>query len=56
MPFGLANSLSSFQNYINDVLHGMLDIFCTAYIDDILIYSNLKKMHREHVRRVLMAF
>ena len=56
MPFGLANSPSSFQNYINNVLHGMLDVFCTAYIDDILIYSNSKKEHNEHMRRVLMAF
>ena len=45
MPFGLANGLFSFQTYINDVLHGMLDIFCMAYIDDILIYSNLRKEH-----------
>ena len=55
MPFGLANGPSSFQTYINDVLHGMLDVFCTAYIDDVLIYSNSKKEHREHVRRVLEA-
>ena len=55
MPFGLANRPSSFQTYINDVLHGMLDVFCTAYIDDILIYSNSKKEHQEHVRRVLTA-
>ena len=55
MPFGLANSLSSFQNYINDVLHGMLDVFCTAYIDDILIYNNSKKVHGEHVRKILGA-
>ena len=55
MPFGLANGPSSFQNYINDVLHGMLDVFCTAYIDDILIYSNSKKEHQKHVRKVLEA-
>ena len=55
MLFGLANGPSSFQTYINDVLHGMLDVFCTAYIDDILIYSNSKKKHQEHVRRVLAA-
>ena len=55
MPFGLANSPLSFQTYINDVLQGMLDVFCTAYIDDILIYSNSKKKHREHVRKVLGA-
>ena len=34
MPFGLANAPSSFQNFINNILHGMLDEFCTAYIDD----------------------
>ena len=55
MPFRLANGPSSFQNYINNILHGMLDIFCTAYIDDILIYSNSRKEHREHVRKVLEA-
>ena len=33
----------------------MLDVFCTVYIDDILIYSNSKKEHNEHVRRVLAA-
>ena len=55
MPFGLANGPFSFQTYINDVLHGMLDVFCTAYINNILIYSNSKKEHREHVRRVLTA-
>ena len=33
----------------------MLNVFCTAYIDDILIYSNSRKEHQEHVRRVLAA-
>ena len=33
----------------------MLDVFCTAYIDDILIYSNSKKEHKEYVCRVLTA-
>ncbi|KAM4067544.1 reverse transcriptase (RNA-dependent DNA polymerase) [Hirsutella rhossiliensis] len=27
--------------------------FCTAYLDDILIYSTDKKQHREHVREVV---
>ena len=53
MPFGLANALALFQNYINDILHGMLYKFCTAYIDDILIYSNSKKEHQTHVQKVL---
>ena len=55
MSFGLANSLSLFQTYINNILHGMLNVFCTAYIDDILIYSNSKKEHQKHVCKVLEA-
>ena len=49
MPFGLANAPLSFQNFINNILHGMLDEFCIAYIDNILIYSNSKKEHQTHV-------
>ena len=55
MLFGLANTPSSFQNFINDILHGMLNEFCTAYTDDILIYSNSKKKHQTHVQKVLAA-
>jgi hypothetical protein len=55
MPFGLANAPSSFQHYINDVLRPYLDIFCTAYIDDILIYSDNLTDHRKHVELVLRA-
>ena len=53
MPFRLANALALFQNYINDILHEMLDKFYTAYIDDILIYSNFKKKHQTHIQKVL---
>lgn len=53
-PFGLANAPSSFQKYINWVLRDFLDDFCSAYIDDILIYSSgTLHDHREKVRSVL---
>jgi hypothetical protein len=55
MPFGLANAPSTFQHYVNDVLRPFLDTFCTAYIDDILIYSDNLDDHRKHVRQVLDA-
>lgn len=55
MPFGLANTPSLFQNFINNVLHKMLDNFCTAYIDNILIYSNSKKEHQAHMQKVFTA-
>ena len=33
----------------------MLDKFCTAYIDNILIYSNSKKEHQTYIQKVLAA-
>ena len=56
MPFGLANVPLSFQNFIHSILHGMLDKFYTAYINDILIYNNFKKEYQTQVRKVLVAF
>lgn len=55
MLFKLANVLLLFQNFINNVLHGMLDDFCTAYIDNILIYSNSRKKLRANVQKFLAA-
>lgn len=53
MPFGLCNAPSTFQSFINDVLREYLDVFCSAYLDDILVYSNSKDEHIEHVGKVL---
>ena len=49
MLFELFNVSVSFQNYINDILQDYLDVFCTTYINDILIYSDTLKEHRQHV-------
>ncbi|KAG0153116.1 hypothetical protein PDIDSM_2075 [Penicillium digitatum] len=35
-------SPASFQRFINDTLREYLDCFCTAYLDDILIYSRTR--------------
>src|SRR5690606_6652038 len=55
MPFGLTNAPADFQRFINDALHPCLDRFCTAFLDDILIYSNNRKDHQLHVLQVLAA-
>lgn len=55
MPFGLCNAPATFQTRINEVLHPYLDVFCTAYIDDVLIYSDNLEEHRIHVGKVLQA-
>jgi transposase InsO family protein len=53
-PFGLANAPSSFQKYINLTLRDYLDDFCSAYLDDVLIYSSgTLKQHQQHVKKVL---
>ena len=53
MLFNLCNKSVSFQNYINDTFYKYLDEFCTAYLDDILIYSNNEVEHEIHVNCVL---
>ena len=53
VPFGLTNGPATYQRYMNDVLFDYLDDFCTAYLDDIMIYSENELEHEEHVRKVL---
>lgn len=53
-PFGLTGAPATFQRYINWCLKEYLDDFCTAYIDDILVFSDGSlEDHREKVRLVL---
>jgi hypothetical protein len=56
MPFGLCNSLANFQNYINNILWDALDKYVTAYLDDVLIYSESRFNYRKHVREIVKRF
>ena len=49
----MTNEPATYQRYMNDVLFDYLDDFCTAYLDDILIYSEDSLEHDMHVRKVL---
>lgn len=53
VPFGLTNALATCRNFINDALRSFLDLFATAYLDDILIYLDTLEEQKEHVRQVL---
>ena len=53
MPFGLCNAPGTFQGYINESLREYLDVFCTAYLDDVLIYTSKDEDHASHVLQVL---
>jgi len=53
LSFKLTNKSIFFQQYMNDVLWNFLNDFCQIYLDDILIYSKIRKKHRDHVKLVL---
>ncbi len=53
MPYGLSNSPSVFQGFMNEVFREFLHQFVIVYIDDILIYSRNLAEHRHHVTQVL---
>lgn len=53
MLFGLANSPSVFQAFINDTFRDMLNQFVIVYINNILIYSSTLEDHVHHMPAVL---
>ena len=55
MLFGLINALSSFQHFINNTLRPYLNIFCTAYINNILICSNNLTKYGKYINLILEA-
>ncbi len=53
MLFNLCNESVLFQKYINNTLYEHLDKFCTAYLNDILIYFDNELKHEIHVKLIL---
>jgi hypothetical protein len=45
LQFSPTNSPAMFQRFINNTLFDYLNVFCTAYINDILIYSQSQEEH-----------
>ena len=52
-PFELTDAPATFQRYINWVLCDELDICCSAYIDDVVIYNDTQKEHRSAMLRII---
>ncbi len=53
LSFKLTNESIFFQQYMNDVLWDFLNDFYQVYLDDILIYSKMRKKYKDHVKLVL---
>ena len=55
MPFGLKNALAAFMDLMHRVFQSYFDHFVVVFIDNILIYSQSKEEHEDHLRIVLQA-
>jgi hypothetical protein len=53
MQFGTTNAPADFQGYINNTIREALDDFASAYLDDILIYSDSEEEHVGHVKWIM---
>jgi hypothetical protein len=53
MQFGTTNALADFQGYINNAIREALDDFASAYLDDVLIYSDSEEEHVGHVKWIM---
>ncbi|CCF50035.1 uncharacterized protein UHOR_14181 [Ustilago hordei] len=53
MPFGLANAPAHFQSFINHIFHNIIGIYVVVYLDDFLIFSDMKEEHITHVIEIL---
>ena len=51
--FELINELVNYQQYMNNILFDYLNDFYQTYLNDILIYSKIKKKHVKYIRLIL---
>ena len=51
MPFGLKNAPATFSRLVAKLLQG-LEMFCSAYLDDIIIFSDTWDEHLYHIKQV----
>ena len=50
LQFRFTNTSVTFQQRINSILGEHLDEFIMAYLDNIIIYLDLKEEHKKHIK------
>jgi len=53
ISFELCNILITFQSFINKTLSLYLNDFYIVYINNVLVYNNIEKKHKNYVNKVL---
>ncbi len=53
MLFELINASAIFQFYVNHMLKSFMNICYVIYLNDVLVYSETKEQHWEHVHKIL---
>jgi len=52
-PFSLYNAPAIFQNYINYILYNVLNNYCTAYFNNVLIFLKIRAKYTKHVNEII---
>ena len=55
MPFELTNAPTTFMDLMHRVFQPYFDHFIVVFVNDILIYSQSKEEHEDHLRIVLQT-
>lgn len=55
LRMGLRNSPDTFRALMNSIFRDCIDDFVAVFLDDILIFSNVKEEHLRHLRIVLSS-
>ena len=53
MSFGLTNTFTAFQQFMNDIFLDLLNIYVVVYLNDILIYLDNISQYKDYVKKVL---
>ena len=56
MPFGLCNTLVTFQHLMQNTLGKLNLMYCVIYLDDVIIFGRTEEEHLEHLHIVFKRF
>ena len=56
MPFGLCNTLVTFQHLMQNTLGELNLTYCVIYLDDVIVFGRMEEEHLEHLHVVFERF